>query len=192
MAEKHRQQKKKRDMKRKGEGQGACLQHEKQKEKERSYGEDVRLWQGHWVRPHWTKFVRHFYLCDYKIKYISLPTFENNPFQYLERSLNTEISCCTHTTKGFSCGALSQYLKQNFKGSPINIFVDLLFLHLYQCVFYPAASQLQKVNLSVLCIFLIRLLLMFLESLNQTSQQKTSLKTQHKQNPCCFSQYSMY
>lgn len=77
------------------EGQGACLHLEKQKEKEQCYSKDVCLWQGHWVRPCWTKFVRHIYLFGYKIKYIALPFFENNPSQYLECFLNTDISGCT-------------------------------------------------------------------------------------------------
>lgn len=68
----------------------------KQKEKERSYSEDVCLWQGHWIRPHRTMFVRHIYLCDYKIKYISFLCFENNPCQYSAGLLNNEISDCTH------------------------------------------------------------------------------------------------
>lgn len=93
-AEKHRQRregKKKKD-KRIEEGQGACLHLEKQKEKEQCYSKDVCLWQGHWVRPCWTKFVRHIYPFGYKIKYIPLPFFENNPSQYLECFLNTDIS----------------------------------------------------------------------------------------------------
>lgn len=149
--DKHRQGQKKSDMKRKGEGQGACLHLEKQKEKERSYSKDVCLWQGHWVRPHWTKFVRHIYLCDYKIKYISLPSFENNPSS-IQNAACILKSQAAHTANGLSCSASSHQLKQNFKGSPVNIFSDLSFLNSYQNVFSPAVSQLQNA-IQMPCLF---------------------------------------
>lgn len=82
-------------MKRIGEGQGACLHPEKRR-KRRDTVEMSTLWRGHWLRPYRTKFVRCIYLFDYKIKYIALPSFENNPFQYLECFLNTEISGCAN------------------------------------------------------------------------------------------------
>lgn len=145
----------------------------KQKEKERSYSKDVCLWQGHWVRPHRTKFVRHIYLCDYKIHFFTLlwkqffPVFSMPP-EYWNVRLHTLL-------QAWACCALSQQLKQNFKGSPFNILLDLLFLNSYQNapspLFYSHRKESKCLtdlsNGAVVCSLRAR----------QISQHKTSLQT---------------
>lgn len=91
------------------------------------------------VRPHWTKFVRHIYLFDYEIKYISSSSSENNPSQCLKCFLNTKRS----PTDCSGCSTLSQLQSKTVKGNPVSRFFNLLSLN-SKCFSSPTVSKRQN------------------------------------------------